>query len=79
MLQHKVLTPKNFIKTPQLREKYECWICYEVCIKPVRCRGTCGHIFCMKCVSDTRNNNNDRCPSRCSSPFLVMPIPEIAM
>lgn len=35
----------------------------------------------MKCVSDTRNNsnNNDRCPNRCSSPFLVDILPELQL
>lgn len=76
MKKREVLTAKNFLKAPNEREKYECMICYEVCIKPVRCKGTCSRIFCMKCVSDTRNVL-DRCPSRCSSPFLVSPIPDL--
>ena len=33
----------------------------------------------MKCVSDTRNDNSDRCPSRCSSPFLVDRLPQLQL
>lgn len=72
----KGLTATSFIKSAEMREKYECGICLEVCTKPVRCRGPCAKIFCMKCVSDSRQNL-DVCPFKCSAPFLVERIPDI--
>ena len=70
------LTPKSFIKNKEELEKYTCGICYEICIKPARCKGSCKQIYCLKCVSDLRQIH-DRCPNRCSEPFLVAQIPAI--
>lgn len=47
-------------------------------MKPVRCKGPCSKIFCMKCVSDARQEI-DRCPYKCSEPFLVQRISDIQL
>ena len=72
------LTAKSFVKGSETREKYECGICFEVCVKPVRCKGSCERVFCMRCVSDARQNL-DKCPNRCSQPFLVTPIANLEL
>lgn len=77
-MKKEVITARSFLKSQELRERYECGICYEVCMKPVRCRGPCAHIFCMKCVSDTRQKT-DKCPFKCSAPFLVEPLPDLQL
>jgi len=43
----KPLTPICFLKSQEMREKYECVICNEVCVKPVRCKGGCRRVYCM--------------------------------
>ena len=70
------LTAVNFIKTKQERHKYECGVCTEVCVKPVRCKGDCKRVYCMKCVSDIRQVR-DICPYKCSEPFLVEKVPGV--
>jgi hypothetical protein len=73
------LTATSFLKSAEMRDKYECGICYEVCMKPVRCRGPCAKIFCMKCVSDARQEV-DRCPYKCTTnQFLVERISDIQL
>ena len=44
----------------------------------MRFKGSCGKIYCMRCVSDLRQTN-DTCPLKCSSPFLVEAIPDVIM
>ena len=77
-MEKKALTPISLVKSKEMREKYECGICTEVCVKPMRCRGSCKKIYCMKCVSDWRQAH-DICPFKCSSPFLVEKIPDVTL
>ncbi len=72
------LTPISFLKSQEARENYQCGICTEVCIKPMRCRGSCRRKYCMKCVSDAKQKR-DICPLKCSSPFLADPISDIML
>lgn len=74
----KALTPISFLKSEEMREKYECVICNEVCVKPMMCKGGCRRVYCMKCVSDWKQTK-DMCPLKCSSPFIVERIPDIML